>query len=122
MNLVLQALHQSTGLKAIDVAEKIEMAETKYKAILFGEEEVNIELSEKLGAIFNISPELFLHQGSRVAYHCTGINSHSNTVYNPNNYVDIQNFPYDLYEKAIEERDKLKEEIFSLKSKKGTQK
>jgi plasmid maintenance system antidote protein VapI len=117
MSTLLKALEQNSGLKSMDVAERINMSQKEYKSILSGEKMITIDLAKKFGEVFNIAPELFLQDESRVSHYNTGANSHSNMVYGASTYIDIQTIPEKLFEKILRERDKMKDELSALKLK-----
>lgn len=117
MNNVLCAVRNNFNFKPEDVAERLGISIDEYKKLESGEIQINIERAKRLGEIFNIDPELFLSNDSKIVNYNLGDHSHGNMILHPKQYIDThKGIPENVFEKLRKERDKLKDEVNTLKT------
>ncbi|QES88903.1 helix-turn-helix domain-containing protein [Rhizosphaericola mali] len=85
-NFVLITARECCELKAEDIAEKLEIPLSDYEDIESGAKQITSDLAQKLGQIFNITPELFMYRMAETINYNTGQGSHSGPIYTYNNH------------------------------------
>lgn len=89
------------------VAEKIGVTQAAYAKLEAGKTRLTIDRAQQLADVYEIEPEYFFSSHTSAIHYNTGINSHSNSVFHPKNYIDI-NYESDktIFDLILCEKDK----------------
>jgi transcriptional regulator with XRE-family HTH domain len=119
METKLRMLRISHNWSQEQVADKIEISQAAYAKLEVGKTRLTIDRARQLANLYKIEPEYFFSNELRPSInHNNGTNSHSNAIYNPENYTDIvYSTGKEIFEKFLNEKDKLinaKDELIKM--------
>lgn len=110
-NKIMRILRESHNYSQEYVGSVLEIEQNTYSKLESGQIRLTVERIKKLAELYKVDPDIFLSDTLPIINYNNGDCSHSNAVYNPQAYTDInQEVGKELIDKLLEEKDKFAKE------------
>lgn len=107
---ILRILRESHDYSQKYVGSVLGIEQNTYSKLESGQIQLTIDRIKKLAELYKVEPDIFLSDNLPIINYNNGQCSHSNAVYSPNTYTDINNeMSKDILNKLLEEKDKFAE-------------
>lgn len=110
-NKILRILRESHNYSQEYVGSVLNIEQNTYSKLESGQIRLTVDRIKKLAELYKVDPDIFLSDNLPTINYNNGDCSHSNAVYNPQAYTDINHETRkELINKLLEEKDKFAKE------------
>jgi transcriptional regulator with XRE-family HTH domain len=107
----MRILRESHDYSQDYVGSVLGIEQNTYSKLESGQIRLTVDRVKKLAELYKVEQDIFLSDTLPVINYNNGSCSHSNSVYNPQNYTDIRNeVEKEFMDRLLEEKDKFAEE------------